>query len=105
VVLILNVNLFTFIYKHYENWYDTLAIVTQLGQSLLILYLTIVVFDTYQYKLALTPTLIGVALVGTIHDLYEDSLKKIILTAWNKISHRRASLQSGKRTSAPSSEE
>jgi CHASE2 domain-containing sensor protein len=105
VVLILNVNLFTFIYKHYENWYDTLAIVTQLGQSLLILYLTIVVFDTYQYKLALTPTLIGVALVGTIHDLYEDSLKKIILTAWNKISRRRASLQSGKRTSAPSSEE
>ncbi len=104
LVLILNVNLFTFIYKHYENWYDTLAIVTQLGQSLLILYLTIVVFDTYQYKLALTPTLIGVALVGTIHDLYEDSLKKIILTAWAKINRRRASLQSTERTSAPSSE-
>ncbi|MBK6291997.1 MAG: CHASE2 domain-containing protein [Candidatus Kapabacteria bacterium] len=105
VVLILNVNLFTFIYKHYENWYDTLAIITQLGQSLLILYLTIVVFDTYQYKLALTPTLIGVALVGTIHDLYEDSLKKIILTGWARIRRRRASLQTENRTSAPSSEE
>ncbi|MCX6141529.1 MAG: CHASE2 domain-containing protein, partial [Candidatus Kapabacteria bacterium] len=104
VVLVLNVNLFTYIYKNAENWYDTLAILLQLGQSILFLYLIIVVFDVYQYKLALTPALVGIALVGTMHDLYEDSLKKIILAGWDKITRSRASLRTRKRTSAPNSE-
>ncbi|MBC8125412.1 MAG: CHASE2 domain-containing protein [Candidatus Kapabacteria bacterium] len=105
VVLVINVGLFTYIYKRAEDWYDTLAILLQLGQSLLLLYLIIVVFDAFQYKLALTPALVGVALVGTVHDLYEDSLKKIILTGLEKIRRRRASLQRGKRTAAPTTEE
>jgi len=103
-VLVLNVVLFTFIYTHAENWYDTLAILLQLSQSLLILWLTIAVFDAFRYKLALTPALVGVALVGTVHDLYQDSLKKIILTAWARIRRRRASLQGGERTTSSSGE-
>jgi len=104
LVLYINVVLFTFIYRRAENWYDTLAIIVQLSKSLIILYLTILVFDAFQYKLALTPALVGVALVGTVHDLYEDSLKKIILAGIARIRKRRASLQSNRRTNAPNSE-
>jgi CHASE2 domain-containing sensor protein len=104
MVLVLNVALFTYIYTHAENWYDALAIAIQLSQSLLILYLTIAVFDAFRYKLALTPALVGVALVGTVHDLYQDSLKKIILGAMARIRARRASLQARNRTTPPSRE-
>ncbi|MCU0329906.1 MAG: CHASE2 domain-containing protein [Candidatus Kapabacteria bacterium] len=81
-VLLFNVALFSTIFAAFEDWYDTLALILQLVQSVLCLYLTIVVFDKYSYKLDLTPTLLGIALVGTVHSLYQDSLKKIIVKAW-----------------------
>lgn len=98
VVLISNVLLFTYIYSRFENWYDTLALVLQLGQSLFILYLTIVVFDERAYKLDLTPALLGVALVGTVHDLYQDSLKKLILGAIAQTRRRTVSKSPSDRT-------
>ena len=85
VVLFLNVSLFSFIYNHAENWYDTLALFLQLSQSLLVLYLTIKVFDDSSYKLDLTPTLACIALVGTVHDLYHDSIKKIVIASYLKL--------------------
>lgn len=79
VILVLNVMLFTFLYTKYEVWYDVIAVAVQLGESLLGVFLILYVFNHYNYKLALTPTLVGVALVGTVHDLYQDSIKKIIV--------------------------
>lgn len=85
VVLWINVGLFTWIFTRAENWYDTLALALQLGQSLLFLYLTIVMFDLASYKLVLTPALVAVALVGTVHDLYHDSIKKIVNAAFTRV--------------------
>lgn len=85
IALFLNVALFSFIYTHAESWYDTLALLLQLGQSLLILYLTIRVFDVSAFKLDLTPTLACIALVGTVHDLYHDSIKKLVLASYQKL--------------------
>lgn len=98
-VLLFNVALFSTIFAAYEDWYDTLALVLQLVQSLLCLFLTIVVFDKFSYKLDLTPTLLGIALVGTVHSLYQDSLKKIIVKAWQ--SSRSATRRLRKRPQKP----
>lgn len=83
-VLVLNVLTFTYIYTRYEAWYDTLALAIQLVESLVIFYGTIVLFDDYHVKINPTPALLGVFLVGTVHDLYQDSLKKIILRTFRK---------------------
>lgn len=99
-LLCINVMLFTFIYSRFENWYDTLALILQVGESILILYLIVTVFASMNYKLALTPALVGVALVGTVHDLYQDSIKKIILSSWAKARRKFASKQEPPRTHA-----
>lgn len=88
LLLMVNVMIFSFVFTHIENWYDTIALILQVGQSILIFYLLVTVFGTYNYKLYLTPSLFGVALVGTVHDLYRDSIKKIILSARDKFSRR-----------------
>lgn len=98
MLLVINVMLFTFIYSRFENWYDTLALILQVGESILILYLIVTVFASMNYKLALTPALIGVALVGTVHDLYQDSIKKIILQASAKLRRKFASKSETQRT-------
>ncbi len=99
-LLCINVVLFTFIYRRFENWYDTLALILQVGESILILYLLVTVFASMNYKLALTPALVGVALVGTVHDLYQDSIKKIILSGWARVRRKFASKQEPPRTHA-----
>jgi CHASE2 domain-containing sensor protein len=84
ILLMFNAWLFSILYEKAEQWYDTIALALQLGQSVLILYLTIFLFDTYSYRADLTPALATVAFVGTVHDLYHDSLKKLWLQmmAW-----------------------
>lgn len=89
IVLVANVMFFTYMYTKYESWYDVIAVSTQLLESLAMLFLIVFVFSNYDYKLALTPALFGVFLVGTVHDLYQDSLKKIILTAISRIQRRK----------------
>jgi CHASE2 domain-containing sensor protein len=88
VILVLNVMLFTFMYTKYEVWYDVIAVAVQLGESLLGVFLILYVFNHYSYKLALTPTLVGVALVGTVHDLYQDSIKKIIVRTLKRVTSK-----------------
>ena len=93
-VLVFNVILFTYMYTRFENWYDVVAVSTQLAEAITIGFLNVFIFDKFGYKLALTPALVSVFLVGTVHDLYQDSIKKLILSAWNKIVSRRKSASS-----------
>lgn len=102
-VLVANVMFFTYMYTRYESWYDVIAVSTQLFESLAMLFLIVFVFSNYDYKLALTPALFGVFLVGTVHDLYQDSVKKIILTSISRIQRRKrfASSRKPPRTAPP----
>jgi len=100
-LLIFNVLLFTFMYTRYEAWYDVFAVTVQLSESLIILFLIVSVFANYNYKLALTPALFGVFLVGTVHDLYQDSVKKIILSAIERMRKRRSIASSHKKNASP----
>lgn len=103
LLLIVNVMLFTWIYTHAEAWYDTLALALQLIQSVAMVWCAIVVFDAWSYKLVLTPALLGVALVGTVHDLYQDSLKKLVLGTMGRL--RRVSNGAVARTQTPTNQE
>lgn len=94
IVLVFNVSLFTWLYERYESWYDVLVVVIQLTQSIGMLFLIVIVFERLHYKLALTPALFGVFLVGTVHDLYQDSLKKIILSLISRWQQRSKSASS-----------
>jgi len=94
LVLVANVMMFTWMYEHHEKWYDMFAVAVQLAESLGIMYLIIIVFDRYDYKLALTPALLSVFLVGTVHDLYQDSLKKIIVGGLRRVKRGRKSATS-----------
>ena len=94
IVLVINVMMFTYMYEHHEDWYDVFAVSVQLMESISMLFLIVWVFDRYDYKLALTPAIISVFVVGTVHDLYQDSIKKLILTAWERAKHRRKSATS-----------
>ena len=90
LILWLNVGLFTWIFTHAENWYDTIALGLQLGQSVLFLFLIIVVYDLASFKLVFTPSLVAVALVGTVHDVYHDSLKKLYFVTMRRLRLSRA---------------
>ncbi len=94
LVLVVNVMMFTWMYEHHEKWYDMFAVAVQLAESLGILFLIITVFDSSDYKLALTPALLSVFLVGTVHDLYQDSLKKIIVGGLRRVKRGRKSATS-----------
>ena len=89
LVLVLNVMMFTYMYHNYDDWYDVFAISTQLIESIIIMFLIVIVFDKMAYKLDLTPALMTVFVVGVVHDLYQDSLKKLAVTAFQRMKHRR----------------
>lgn len=103
--LICTVIVFTHVYTIAEPWYDMFALSTQLLLSIAFLYLTVMVFDWWSYKLALTPAIACMALVGMVHDLYQDSLKKLITIAIDRFRKRNASLQTTGRTHATDSED
>ncbi len=77
ILVILNVFLFTTLYNRYEAWYDLLALVLLALQSVLLLWITVWLFGSHLFKLDPTLSLFGIFLVGPIHDLYHDSLKKL----------------------------
>lgn len=78
LMVIGNVFLFTFLYNRYESWYDLIALSTLLVESIALVWFTIWLFIEYQIKIDPTLTLTGIFLVGPIHDLYHDSIKKLM---------------------------
>lgn len=91
IVLVVNVMLFTYMFENHEDWYDVFAITVALIESIAIMFLVVIVFDKLDYKLNLTPALLSVFLVGTVHDLYQDSLKPLAITGYEKLRARGSS--------------
>jgi CHASE2 domain-containing sensor protein len=76
-VVFLNVVLFFWINTRLPVWFDTLSLLIQLAQVLMFSFLMIELFDKISFKLNLTVTLAGVALVGTCFELYGSVFKMI----------------------------
>ncbi len=102
--IVLNVVVFTIINERAENWYDTLVIVIQLAESVGILYASVIAFGTFRYKFDPTFVLLGAFIVGPVHEIYHNSILRIIAAARERIQKRAASLFAKERTDAPSKE-
>jgi CHASE2 domain-containing sensor protein len=71
----LNSVMFYWITNRFPVLFDTVSIVLQLAQVVLLSFLMIEFFDWFQFKLDLTITLAGVALVGTCFEIYNSGIK------------------------------
>ena len=79
ILCFLNVALFSLIHDRIPKWYDTLTIILQLTQIVLITFAMMYVFSWADFKLNLTLTLAALALVGTCYEIYESIVKAFII--------------------------
>lgn len=77
-IVYLNLLLFYWINTRMPVLFDTVSIVLQLAQVVLLSFLMIEFFDWFQFKLDLTVTLAGVALVGTCFEIYHSGIKTAV---------------------------
>lgn len=70
LILFLNVSLFTLIYKLIPVWYDGTTKLFQLAEVMFLMYVTIQVFDSFNYELDLTYTIIAVLIAGDALEVY-----------------------------------
>lgn len=75
IITFLNVALFSLINRHLPLWYDGITVVVQLLQIVVFSFLMIYLFSWIDFKLNLTLTLAGIALVGTCFELYQNVFK------------------------------
>lgn len=77
LICFLNVALFTWIDRRLPVWFDGLSVIIQIFQILIVSFLTVEVFELYNFKLDLTLTMATMALIGPCFDIYK-SLEKTI---------------------------
>lgn len=78
IICFLNVALFSLIHDRIPKWYDTLTIILQLLEIVLITFTMMYVFSWVDFKLNLTLTLAALAFVGTCYEIYESVVKAFI---------------------------
>ncbi|MEQ9426831.1 MAG: CHASE2 domain-containing protein [Cyclobacteriaceae bacterium] len=72
---IFNVALFSLIYKRIPRWYDGTTKLFQLLELGVLLFLILLIFDTYNYKMDLTYALIVIAISGDALEVYYGVVK------------------------------
>jgi CHASE2 domain-containing sensor protein len=77
VLVFLNVMLFTYITQRNAVWFDSLSLLIQVIQVLILSYLMVQVLAWSNFKLNLTLTLAAIALVGTCFELYGSVVKRV----------------------------
>jgi CHASE2 domain-containing sensor protein len=70
IILFINVSLFTLIYKLIPVWYDGTTKLLQLAEVMFLMFVTIQVFDSFNYELDLTYTIIAVLIAGDALEVY-----------------------------------
>lgn len=78
VLVFLNVILFSIITRRIPIWFDSLSLLVQVIQVVILSYLMVQVIDWFSFKLNLTLTLAAVALVGTCFELYGSLVKRVV---------------------------
>ncbi len=83
LILYANLCFYLYILKKNKILYDLLSIVLFLVETFLILYLTIVMYQDYNFELGLTMTLFSITLGLLIFELYNESLKPLFINYFN----------------------
>lgn len=96
VVCLLNIAIFNAFEERNSKWYDTFTIVSILLQSIFCTFAIVFVFHNYEYKMNLTLTLATLALTPTMHEIYHNTIKPLVLEGWARLRRRGT-----KRTAPP----
>lgn len=85
IFIFLNMVAFYWINRRVPVLFDTVSILLQLAQVVLISFLMIFFFDWFDFKLNLTITLAGIALVGTCFEIYNSGIKAFFRWLWKRV--------------------
>ncbi|MBL7998400.1 MAG: CHASE2 domain-containing protein [Candidatus Kapabacteria bacterium] len=77
----LNIVVFDWLAERESKWYDTYTIVTILAQTLGLTYVMVIIFHLYHYKLNITLILAVLALTPTVHEIYHNTIKPLVMEA------------------------
>src|SRR5690606_40822259 len=80
----LNVALFFYINHRFPVWFDSVSLVIQAIQIVLLMGLTIWVFSSSDFKLDLTLTMAAIALSGPTFEFYDNVLYSLVRIWRNK---------------------
>ncbi|VAW27905.1 Adenylate cyclase [hydrothermal vent metagenome] len=84
-MLFINVLLFTIIYYKFSSWYDGVTKLLQLAQALVFVFMIILFFHLFSYKLDLTYTIILVLLAGDVLEVYYGFIMKFYCKILEKV--------------------
>lgn len=84
-----NIALFFYISAKFPVWFDSLSLLVQLTQIILLMGFTIWIFSGSTFKLDLTLTLITIALAGPCFQFYDNVLTSLVRIWHNKLTNRK----------------
>jgi CHASE2 domain-containing sensor protein len=85
VLVFLNVMAFSYITARNAIWFDSLSLLIQVLQVVIMLFFMVMVPAWYNFKLNLTLSMAAVALVGTCFELYGSVVKRLFEFASEKL--------------------
>ncbi|UII33200.1 CHASE2 domain-containing protein [Fulvivirga ulvae] len=77
LICFLNVALFSYVYFKVPDWYDGITKLVQLAEIMLIIFLMVIVFSEYSFKLNLVITLAAIALAGDGLEVFYGVVKNL----------------------------
>jgi CHASE2 domain-containing sensor protein len=84
----INMIIFSRINIKYKNWYEITSVLLFLIESIIILFLTVVLFHEYDFELNLTLAIFAIALSVFVYEGYHESVKPLTLKAIDHIFKR-----------------
>jgi CHASE2 domain-containing sensor protein len=84
-----NIALFFYINEKFPVWFDSVSLLIQLAQILLLMGAIILVFAEYTFKLDLTLALITIALTGPCFEFYDNVLTSLVRIWQSKLTNRK----------------
>nr|WP_262908673.1 CHASE2 domain-containing protein [Hymenobacter translucens] len=80
----LNIVFFFFIHDHYPHWYDTITKTVQLVESILLLFVVLIVFHYWRFRIDLTLGLIALLLSSDLLEVYTETGRNLYSKARDK---------------------
>jgi len=84
IICFLNVMVFTWIYRRLPRWYDGITKLIQLFELLIFVFLVVIIFDSYNYKVNQAITLIAVAFASDSLEVFYGVVKNLFNKAERK---------------------
>ncbi len=85
MICFFNVALFSLINSRTPVWYDTITLMVQIAEILILSFLMIMLFATYSFMMDVTLAFAAVALVGSVYELYLNVFKKPMVNLIRRI--------------------